>query len=239
MSAELIDLKRGLEQRVAARTAALIEEIAAREELEREVTSVAERERLSIGNDLHDSLSQHFTATAMAAQVLARRLDQEASSLAADARRVVKLVEEGIDQTRRIAKGLLLVTVESDGLATALHDIRDSLREQSAMVCDVSISGNTAVEDVLVATHLYRIAEEAARNAARHSKASRLRIKLAGDSRAIVLEVRDNGTGYSGGGDRRGMGLRIMAHRAAIIGAAFKITTQPANGTVVTCRWNR
>ena len=76
--------------------------MAARLRLQREILAVSERERSSIGHDLHDGLGQHLAGTALAAQVLAEQLAGRAQAAAAgDARRIVQLVEEGIAQTRR------------------------------------------------------------------------------------------------------------------------------------------
>ena len=87
------------------------------------------------------------------------------------------------------------------------------------------------------ATHLYRIAEEATRNAVRHGHAARISLSLTSEPDALVMAVRDNGAGIRGPSRQgKGLGLRIMAHRAAIIGASFAIEAQPKGGTSVVCR---
>jgi signal transduction histidine kinase len=234
----LFALQRGLEERVQVRTAALVSEIAERERLERELMTIAEKERRSVGNDLHDGLCQHFTATAIAAQVLARRLEKEHHAAAADARGLMKLVEDGIGQTRQLAKGLLLVTVEIDGLATALAEMAASSTAQFRVPCEFRVAGAPTVRDVMVSTHLYRIAEEAVRNAVRHGKAGRVRLDLSGGEQSVRLVVDDDGVGLPGPELRgRGMGLRIMAHRAQIIGAKFTVGAAPHGGTRIECAW--
>jgi signal transduction histidine kinase len=87
-----------------------------------------------------------------------------------------------------------------------------------------------------VATHLYRIAQEALTNAVKHSKAARIVLRIEADA-DVTLSVCDNGAGLpenrTGG---RGMGFRIMAYRASVIGATFDVSRGPAGGTRVTCK---
>src|ERR1035441_1454638 len=97
---------RELEGTVRQRTQALRQEMAERQRLEEEILRVSERERRSIGHDLHDSLCQHLTGTALAGQVLGERLAAKSLPEAADADKVVGLVEEGIALARNLARGL-------------------------------------------------------------------------------------------------------------------------------------
>ncbi len=236
----LLSLHREMERRVAERTAALTEEMAERGRLEREIISISERERWSVGHDLHDGLGQHFTATAMAAQSLARGLEDEGHASTADSYRLVKMIEDGIGQTRRLAKGLLLVTVEADQLADALREMAVSSAEQFRVPCELRIGGNIEVSGAAIATHLFRIAQEAVHNASRHAGASRVELRVTGDAIGIVRTIRDDGTGVPPSEARgAGMGLRIMAHRAKVIGADFDIRPADAGGTLVECIWHR
>src|SRR5580765_1872283 len=85
-----------LENKVQQRTVALTQEMAERARLEKELVEVSEREQMRIGQDLHDSLCQHLTGTALAGQVLGEKLAAKSLPEAADANKVVDLVEEGI-----------------------------------------------------------------------------------------------------------------------------------------------
>ena len=95
-----------LEIRVRQRTVALTEEMAGRERLEKDVLEISEREQRRIGHDLHDGLGQHLTGTALAGQVLAERLTAHAMSESEDAERIVGLIEDAIELTRSLARGL-------------------------------------------------------------------------------------------------------------------------------------
>jgi signal transduction histidine kinase len=238
--AGLLNLHREMERRVEQRSAALTAEIAERGRLEREIIAISEKERWSLGHDLHDGLAQHFTATALAAQSLACDLDDESHASAVDAYRVVRMIEDGIGQTRRLAKGLLLVAVEGDELVDALREMAATCSAQLRVSCDVHIAGTLGTPDAAVATQLFRIAQEAVRNAARHARPTRIDLWVSGDETGIFLAVRDNGVGLPPVENRGGgMGLRIMPHRAKLIGAAFDIRPSLGGGTVVECRWTR
>lgn len=113
---------RELEATVRQRTQALTQEMAERQRLEEEILRVSERERRSIGHDLHDSLCQHLTGTALAGQVLGERLAAKSLPEAADAEKVVGLVEEGITLARNLARGLYPVDVEAGGLMDAFQE---------------------------------------------------------------------------------------------------------------------
>lgn len=238
--AGLLKLHREMEQRVQERTAALTAEMAERGRLEQEIIHFSEKERWSLGHDLHDGLGQHFTATAMAAQSLARDLEDTRHPATPDAYRLVRLIEDGIGQTRQLARGLLLVSIEEDGLADALREMVTAATQQFRVPCDLRVSGELATGDAAVATHLFRIAQEAVRNAARHAKAASVELWVSGDGNGIFMAIRDTGIGLPAQLKRgTGMGLRIMAHRANLIGAEFGIRLPPGGGTVVECRWSR
>jgi signal transduction histidine kinase len=233
----VIGLQREMEERVRQRTTALTDEIAERARLERAVLDISERERRAIGHDLHDGLSQHLTGTALVAQSLHKRLSARSPSDAMDVARVVELVEAGIEQTRTLARGLLLAEIEHDGLVAALRSLASATTAQFKVECEYAGDPELFLEDGGTATHLYRIAEEATRNAARHGKPSQILLQLSRGEDHAELSVADNGLGLPPAGSRgQGLGLRIMAHRASIIGGTLAVESGAPAGTVVFCR---
>ena len=235
--AMMLSLHREMEERVRQRTVALTDEMTERTRLEKEILEIGERERRAIGHDLHDGLGQHLTATALAAEVLRERL-QNGTAQPGEARRIVELVEHAIDQSRNLAKGLLLAEVAHDSLLAMLHELAVSTRDQLRVACVFEGPDRIVLPDNSSASHLYRITQEAVRNAARHGRARRIDIALSVQPDGLLLSVTDDGVGLSV--DQRrpgpGMGLRIMAHRAAMIGAQFTIETPANGGTRVLCR---
>jgi signal transduction histidine kinase len=231
----MLALHRDMEARVRRRTVALTELIAERERLENALLEISERERRNIGRELHDGLGQHLTGTALAGQVLADKLQARQVPEEADIRHIVELIEAGIEQTRQLARGLLLAEVPANGLPGALQDFAAAASAQFHVQCTYDGPAGLALADSSAATHLFRITQEAVRNGVRHGGAARIAITLqAGDG--IELRIRDHGRGLPATRGQ-GLGLRIMAHRAEIIGGRFDIAAQPAGGTLVTCRF--
>lgn len=236
----LLALQREMEKRIRQRTAALTDEIAERERLERAILEISERERRSIGHDLHDGLGQHLTGTALVAHALGARLSARQADEASEMLKITGLIEAGIEQTRSLAKGLLLAEIEREGLAIALRDFAAATALNFRIDCVCRFDGEVAFEENGTATHLYRIAQEAIRNAVRHGRARRVEVALTNRQEALELRVTDDGTGLPPEGERGdGLGLRIMAHRAAMIGATIRISVLESGGTEVLCTLER
>jgi len=237
LESSLLSLQRELEERVRQRTAALTAEMGERERLEREVLEISERERRGIGHELHDGLSQHLTGTSLVAQALGGRLAARHAEEAAEMAKIIGLLDEGIEQTRMLAKGLLLAEIEREGLGVALQEFAAETSRMAKVECAVRCEGVLALDEGGTATHLFRIAQEATRNAIRHGRARRVEISAVQHDSSLVLSIRDDGIGLPPAGQRgAGLGLRIMAHRAAILGANFSVADRPGGGTLVECR---
>ena len=236
LSGRLHALQQELEARVCSRTDALVDEMAKREQLEKEMLSIGENEQRRIGRDLHDTLGQHLTGTALAAQVLQERLSSRSLPEAQDAGRVVELIELGIGMTRDLARGLSPVGIEADGLMAALHDLAVRTNRGQGTVCRCECEESVLLHNDATATHLYRIAQEAVANACRHGHAREIWIRLALEGDHAALTVEDDGVGLPAETTpSNGMGLRIMAQRARMIGATLRVLGRPGQGTTVTC----
>jgi signal transduction histidine kinase len=232
----LLALHRQMEGRVRERTAAFEREARARVRLQRDLLRISERERSSIGQDLHDGLCQHLAGTALAGQVLVEQLAPRDPAAAESARGIVRLLQEGIVQTRHLARGLLLATIEPERLVGELDELAAAVERQSGVPCRFTLRGNPDPPDQDTASHLFRIAQEAVRNAVRHARPKRLEIVLEGEGEDILLLVSDDGTGLPASRRGPGMGLRIMAQRAQLMRAEFAVEGSQGGGTRVRCR---
>jgi signal transduction histidine kinase len=230
-------MQRNLEERVRLRTVALTEEMAERQRLEREILEIGENERRRIGRDLHDSVGQLLTGTALAGQVLKEKLAARGIPEASDVTRVVSMVEEVIELTRSLSRGLDPIEVDGQGLAQGLEELARRTSALSSVRCEFVSAHDIVVDDRGTAIHLYRIAQEAITNALRHANGDAIRIRLESSPGELVLVVTDNGIGLPDASRRpAGMGLRIMAHRAAVSGGTFDAYRRPGGGTEIVCR---
>ena len=226
-----------LETRIRERTAALRHEIAAREQLEKEVAEVTERERMRIGRELHDTLCQHLAATSLSLQVLSGKLAQNSLPQAKDADQAAQLVEDAIDLTRKLAKGLFPLELEGEGLGGALLELCRSTAARYRVKCEFKNDSQTPRIDSNTATHLYRVAQEAVTNAIKHGHVSRIVVGLSLEEGHLKLNITDDGIGLPEIlPNERGLGLRIMASRAAMIHGSFSARNNLDGGTTVTCR---
>jgi Signal transduction histidine kinase len=225
-----------LKKLVDQRTEKLRQEIRERSRLEKELLEIAEAEQRRIGHDLHDSLGQHLTATALAGKVLAKKLANKSTVEPATADHVVTMVEEAIELTRNLARTLHPIELGADGLVGALQNLAANLSKAFNVSCRLQHSGTVVLNDPNAGIHLYRIAQEAASNAIRHGRARNIVISLDATSKSIMLAVTDDGTGLPADArTKKGMGLRIMDYRAGMIGATFDIQNLPSGGARAVC----
>jgi len=238
MVAALVRLRaaqKDLEIRIEERTAALRSEIRGRQDLERALLDVSEREQRRIGHDLHDSLGQHLTSAAIAGQVLSGKLNEKGLDEARDSEVLVQLIEDGIDLARSLARGLAPVELDALGLSAALRELARTAASRSRIPCTFEVKDDLDPENSEAVIHLFRIAQEAVNNAVRHSGARAIQIRLWNSAAGIDMRVEDDGRGgVVAGRLGRGMGLHIMRHRASLIGAQFHVqSTERGTGVHV------
>jgi len=211
-----------------------VRDITERKRLEKEILEISEREQRRIGQDLHDGLCQHLAGIEMLAQVLAQKLSSKSKEASSRANDIAKAVREGISQTRLLARGLSPVTLEAEGLMSALTELAVNTEKIFRIHCQFRCPVEVKFEDHAAATHLFRIAQEAVSNAIKHGKAKRISLELHETETHLRLRVSDDGIGFpekfTGS---NGMGLRIMQTRIGMVGGTLTIERQTAGGTCV------
>ena len=124
---------------------------------------------------------------------------------------------------------------QPDGLVLALERLAIQITSQCQIECRFVNESSTLISDAVMANHLFRIAQEAVNNAVKHADARHIDICLETVGRLNHLIVKDDGRGIAPNLQRRGSGIDIMRHRAAVIGGSFKVSSEPARGTAVSC----
>jgi signal transduction histidine kinase len=206
--------------------------------LERAVLDVSDSEQRRIGQDLHDGLGQHLTGIAFMSKALEQKLAEQELAEAADAEKIVALVNEGIRKTRELARGLLPVSSDSLGLTAALQHWASEIEDLFHITCRFHCDEPAEIHNRGAANHLYRIAQEAVHNAVKHGRAGEIAIRLINAGGRGILSVRDNGCGIvAAGGNHSGMGLNIMRYRTGMIGGVLEIERCGERGTLVVCNF--
>ncbi len=205
--------------------------------LEREIIAVSERERHSIGADLHDNLGQQLTAL----ELMCTMLKEDAGDnppLAAGLERMCRMLREAITQTRFLARGLVPVGEDPDALHIGLAALADRTNSLRGIKCRFETRGAVTFPDPFRAGHLYRIAQEAVNNALKHAQASEVVISLVQTAQELRLEIADDGVGLPKAKSAvpAGIGLGVMRHRANVIGAELTLSAPRGGGVAVRCR---
>jgi PAS domain S-box-containing protein len=235
--AELLAQKqrRELERLRQQKTAFLEREVAERARLEREVIESCAREQRRIAYDLHDGVGQQVVGIALSAKLLEEQLRPDRPAEADKASAIVRLANEAARQARLTARTLEGADGVGD-LKTALESLAMNISENWRIRSTVKANGTSLPVSAPVAAQLYRIAQEAVRNAVEHGAAREVLIQLTFGESDMLLTVEDDGTGFNIKTKGHGMGLRIMRYRAQCIGGSCEVRTAPGTGTTVYCR---
>jgi PAS domain S-box-containing protein len=211
-------------------------DITERKGLEEAILEISSREQRRIAQDLHDGLGQHLTGIAFMSKVLEEKLSDQSLPEAVEAAKIVKMVNQAIDHTRQLARGLHPVAAEPLGLMSALKKWASEVEELFHIRCTFECEKPLRIHDANLATHLYRIAQEAVTNAIRHGKSQHILIGLSGKSGTGTLIIRDDGEGFpKKPADPPGVGLSIMNYRADMVGGSVKVQPNEGRGITVTC----
>jgi PAS domain S-box-containing protein len=206
--------------------------------LEHEILDAASREQAHLAHDLHDGLGQQLTGIALFIRGLANQIVPKLPAYAEDFERIGSLVSKSIADMRRLANGMSPIAIEQAGLAGALTALAAQAKDLYGLqvVLEIDPLFHTAVAGS-VASHLYRIVQEATNNAARHAHAITLTITVQISGSELYLTIADDGIGLiespqssDGAG---GLGLRIMRYRAQIVGGTFRIDRRSPRGTAI------
>jgi len=218
-------------QSVANVLAAVID----RRQLEEEILAISGREEQRIGQDLHDGVCQQLAGIEFRNSVLVQQLakDEEAR---AEAMLIGELIRDATRQARFLAKGLSPVQLDTNGLMSALEELTSNASKLFNISCQFECPRPVLVGDNTVATHLYRIAQEAITNAVKHGQARCIVVSLLDTENQLTLRIWNGGAEFLADASAKGgLGLRIMQYRAEMIGATLKIVSANGKGTTVAC----
>jgi signal transduction histidine kinase len=225
-----------LESSVEQKSKDLLKEMSERGRLEREIIDLSERQQRRFGQELHDVVCQELTGVAIAAHMLVRKLTAGEHEETTHARELAFMADHALETTRSVARGFFTAGFDGAGLAEALQETARRTESQNRISCSVRWQENLAITNEDLVIHLFRIAQEAIHNVVKHAAASHIEVSLKSEDKTLRLVVEDDGKGLPQSKDRgQGLGLRIMAYRAGLIGAEFKTEHPSQGGTRIVC----
>jgi signal transduction histidine kinase len=190
---------------------------------------------------LHDGLCQELAGIELMCQVLEQKLAAKSKTESKQVGDIAQHIRDAISHTRKLARGLSPVELESNGFMSALQELVAHVQKLFHVKCRLECPEPVLIRDNVAATHLYRITQEAINNAVKHGRAAQIGISLKPWGDKVVLAITDDGTGFkSETKNAGGMGLHIMKYRAGVLNAAFDVSPGAAGaGTTVVCIFNK
>jgi len=206
--------------------------------LSRQFLSAQEEERKKISRELHDVIAQTLAGINVRLANLKKTAASDTRGQGRDIARAQRLVERSVKLVHQFARELRPTALDDLGLIPALHTLMKRFTGQTGI--RVSLSASAVVErlDDERRVALYRVAQEALTNVARHSQASRADVKIQKFKGAISLEIKDNGKGFHQhrvfrAKESQRLGLIGMRERLEMVGGNLVVTSSPTNGTLV------
>ena len=211
-----------------------------RQALVQQLLSVQEEERRTVAYEIHDGPAQQLAAAQMFLEAFAfdQKIDMDDGS-AEHLQRAKSYLDSGLTETRRIMSGLRPALLDDLGLADALHQLLNELAERAGVQLELDTSELVDQLSPAIEITLYRIAQEAASNAVKHSDSKRLSVRLGSDGSSACLQVTDYGRGFdltivAGPKDGRRYGLVGMRERVELLEGQFEIDSEVGRGTTIT-----
>lgn len=199
--------------------------------LEREIIMISERERQSLGQELHDSLGQILTGVSFMLSSAQKKTEKAPSVCDQELSSAVDLVREATVQCRQLSKGLVVPSGEDNKLPMMVEQLMNTTRQLYGISCEFEHDG-TLNPSSFETLQIFRIIQESINNALKHAKASSIRVSAQKTDKGIEIKIADNGQGFIHRSESDGLGLNIMKYRADMIGASFSIKSTSSGTTV-------
>ncbi len=209
--------------------------------LSRQILSAQEDERRRISRELHDVIAQTLTGINVRLATLKKEAALTTTGLDRNIARTQKLVEQSVNIVHQFARELRPAVLDDLGLIPALHSFMKSFTTRTGVHTKLTAFAGIEKLDTDGRTVLYRVAQEALTNVARHAHASHVRVSIEGLPDRISMEINDNGRSFhvqkvllARGGKR--LGLLGMRERVEMLGGRFHVASTPGQGTTVTAQ---
>jgi signal transduction histidine kinase len=215
-----------------------LRDVTAQKQMEKDLLEVSGAEKKRIGQELHDGVCQILTGIRFMCNVLIGKLSARAAPEAAAVAEIQHLINQALMETDVMAKGMIPVLLEVEGLVSALDELASQTARLYRISCRFICEKTMLVLNPEVALNVYRIAQEALTNAVKHGQAKNIVLWLTQAEGRYTLILKDDGSRPAQPSLRRGMGQRIMDSRAHQIGAELQFERLSGGGTLLTCEFS-
>jgi PAS domain S-box-containing protein len=172
---------------------AIIHDVSARKDLEKQLLEMGEQERWRVGLDLRDTLGGTLAGAAMGAQALLTTLSRNSLPGTELAEEVVHQLNEAVTQSRSISRGLCSTDPMGPGLVLGLKELAANVEQLWGVRCQFEVSEDLAFNDEVKPAQLFHIAQEAVNSALSHGRAKNLAIHLSQKDGQVVLKIANDG----------------------------------------------
>jgi signal transduction histidine kinase len=221
-----------LERQAEARFREVAHARAELQQLSARLVAAQEEERRKLSRELHDEVGQAMSALLVELSNLEAALPPDDVALHERLRSARKLAESNVGSIRNMALLLRPSMLDDLGLVPALKwQARETARRTGMKI---KVAAEDVSDDLPDAyrTCIYRVTQEALNNAMRHAKAANVRITVRQEASGIRVSIQDDGAGFNPN-QEKGMGLLGMEERVRRLGGAFRVDSEPGNGTVI------
>lgn len=201
-------------------------------ELARQLITSQESTFRSISRELHDEFGQILTAIGAILQRAGRRSVREGISPVEDLQEVREIVQSTLEQVRSLSQALHPSVLDEAGFESALAVYLPGFEQRTGLSIGYEKLGDGRELDKEVSIHLYRIVQEALNNVVRHARSTRADVRLRFDANALVIEIEDNGIGYSQK-TSHGLGLVSMRERVGLVNGTIEFLRGKTGGALV------
>jgi len=198
------------------------------------IIETEEKERTRIARELHDGLGQQLSAAKMNIASLKSRISQQDPDQIDLVENAVLLVDDAVREVRSISHNMMANALIKNGLASAVRDFVQKMSAGGSIRTDLEIVGLQDRLDPTLEMMLYRVLQELVNNILKHAQASVVSIQLIRHDSSIVLQVEDNGIGFTPESANDGIGLANIRSRVEILQGSFYVDSQPGHGTTST-----
>jgi signal transduction histidine kinase len=211
--------------------------------LSSKLVEAQEDERGVVARELHDGIGGKLTAIKYGIEKKLKESGPSSDGMGVSMEEILSVVNEAIDETRRISRNLRPSTLDDLGLLRTINGLCREFENLSGVSIEKDVDIQEGQLPELLKITIYRVLQEAVNNAVKHSDANRLSVRLTESAGSIELIIEDKGKGFSieetepGKTHTLGIGIDSMKERVELTGGIFNLWSQPDKGTIVRVVW--